>query len=60
MPDRIMLGTLVILSAAPMGIVSTPLSIANGRDGVEASKGIFLSTVLSMLTIPLLVILLKL
>ena len=60
MPDRMMLGTLVILSAAPMGIVATPLSISYGRDGVEASKGIFLSTILSMLTIPLLVILLKL
>lgn len=58
--DRVMLGTLVVLSATPSGVVVTPLSIEHGRDGIESSKGIFLSTLLSMLTIPLLVILLKL
>jgi len=60
MHDRVMLGTLVLLSAAPSGIIATPLGIEYGRDGVESSKGIFLSTVLSMVTMPLIIILLGL
>ena len=36
------------------------LGIENGRDGIESSEAVFLSTVLSMITIPLLVSVLNL
>jgi len=60
MPDRVMFGSIVILAAMPMAVVATPLGIENGRDGVESSKCIFVSTLLSVLTIPLMIYLLKL
>ena len=50
--NPVMLGTIVILAAAPMPVIATILGIQYGRDGVESSKGIFLSTVLSMVTMP--------
>lgn len=50
--NQVMLGTVVILAATPMPVIATILGIQYGRDGVESSKGIFLSTVLSMLTMP--------
>lgn len=60
MTDRVMLGTIVVLVAMPMAVIATPLGIANGRDGVESSECIFISTVLSMVTIPLIILLLGL
>lgn len=53
--DPIMLGTIIIVSACPSAVVCTILGIQYGRDGVESSESIFLSTVLSMLTMPLLI-----
>lgn len=50
--NPVMLGTIVILAATPMPVIATILGIQYGRDGVESSKGIFLSTVLSMVTMP--------
>ena len=50
--NPVMLGTIVILAATPMPVIATILGIKYGRDGAESSKGIFLSTVLSMVTMP--------
>lgn len=50
--NSVMLGTIVILASTPMPVIATILGIQYGRDGVESSKGIFLSTVLSMVTMP--------
>lgn len=55
--NPVMLGTIVILAATPMPVIATILGIQYGRDGVESSKGIFLSTVLSMVTMPAIIIL---
>lgn len=52
----VMLGTIIILAATPMPVIATILGIQYGRDGVESSKGIFLSTVLSMLTMPAIIL----
>lgn len=54
--SRVMLGTIIILAATPMPVIATILGIQYGRDGVESSKGIFLSTVLSMLTMPAIIL----
>jgi len=56
--DPVMLGTFVIIAAAPIAVICTVLGIEYGHDPVESSKGIFLSTVLSMITIPVLLIVL--
>ncbi len=53
--NPVILGTIVIIYACPSAVMCTILGIENGRDGIESSEAIFLSTVLSMLTIPLLV-----
>ena len=54
-PNPVMLGTIVILAATPMPVIATILGLQYGRDGVESSKGIFLSTVLSLFTMPLII-----
>lgn len=53
--DPVMLGTIVILAATPTAVICTILGIENGRDGIESSEGVLLSTVLSTGTIPLLI-----
>ena len=53
--NPVILGTIVILSACPSAIICTILGIQYGRDGVESSEAIFISTMLSMITIPLLI-----
>ena len=58
--DPVMLGTIVLLAATPTAVICTILGIEYGRDGIESSEGILLSTVLSMLTIPLLIFVLGL
>ena len=58
--DVVMLGSLVIIAACPSAIICAILGMDYGRDGVEASETIFLGTVLSMFTIPLLISLLGL
>lgn len=55
-----MLGSIVIIAACPPAIICALLGMDYGRDGVEASETIFVGTVLSMFTIPLLVSLLGL
>lgn len=58
--NPVILGTIVILSACPSAIICSILGIENGRDGIESSEAVFLCTVLSMITIPLLVSVLNL
>ena len=53
--NHVMLGTIVILASTPMPVIATILGIKYGRDGVESSKGIFLSTVLSLVTMPMII-----
>ena len=53
--NPVILGTIVLLSACPSTIICTILGIQYGRDGVESSEAIFISTMLSMITIPLLI-----
>ncbi|MCF0137260.1 MAG: AEC family transporter [Oscillospiraceae bacterium] len=51
-PDR--LGPIVIVAGAPIAIICPILSLQYGRDGVEGSECVLLSTVLSVVTIPML------
>lgn len=53
--NPVILGTIVLLAACPSAILCTILGIQYGRDGVESSEAIFISTMLSMITIPLLI-----
>jgi predicted permease len=57
-PDRQMLGILTILSALPVAMLCTVMAIEYGADEALASKSVFISTVLSVVTMPLLVYLL--
>ena len=56
--DPILLKTAVILAGCPSAIVVTVLSVQYGKDYVSSSKAILLSTVLSMVTMPVTVYLL--
>ena len=58
--DTVMLGSIVIIAACPSAVVCAILGMDYGRDGIEASEAIFLGTVLSMFTIPVLIPLLGL
>lgn len=51
--DPVSLGIIVALMATPTAIVCTILGLEHGRDGIESSEEIFISTALSMITIPL-------
>lgn len=53
--DLMLRATATIIAAAPSGIVVSVLAIQYDRDAVFSSEGILLSTVFSMLTIPLVV-----
>ena len=52
--DPIILGIIVVISACPSAVICSILGIKYGRDGIEASEMIFLCTVLSVITMPLL------
>lgn len=53
--NELMLGILVILAACPSAMVLTVLCVQNDLDEALSSKTIFLSTVLSAVTIPFIV-----
>lgn len=53
--DLILRVTATIIAAAPSGVVVSVLAIQYDRDAVFTSEGVLLSTVFSMLTIPLIV-----
>lgn len=52
--DSILTGTLVMLLAMPVGATTPVLSQKYGADHVFASKSVLVSTVLSLITVPLL------
>lgn len=51
--DPLMLGIIVVISACPSATMLTILSVQFGADDALASKTIFVSTLLSALTLPL-------
>ena len=53
--DIVLRVTSTIIAASPSGVVVSVLAIQYDRDAVFTSEGILLSTVFSMLTIPLVV-----
>ena len=53
--DLMLRVTATIIAAAPSGVVVSVLAIQYDRDAVFTSEGVLLSTVFSMLTIPLIV-----
>ena len=56
--DALMLGVLTVLAAMPTASNATMLSMEYGGNEILASKGIFLTTLLSVATIPLILYLL--
>ncbi len=53
--DPVMLGTVVLLAACPPAIVCPILGMDYGRDGVEGSEAVFIGSVLSVITVPVLI-----
>ena len=45
----------MVLAGCPVGVISTPLFIRYGHDGEYSSKAVMVTTVLSLLTLPLLI-----
>lgn len=58
--DIVTLGSIVIIAACPPAVICAIIGMDYGRDGVEASEAVFVGTVLSMFTIPLIISLLGL
>ncbi|MBQ7473211.1 MAG: AEC family transporter [Oscillospiraceae bacterium] len=56
--DSVLAGAMVITAASPSAILVTALSLQTGRSGEYSSEGITVTTLLSMITIPLTVYLL--
>ena len=52
-PDKMTLNTLVIIAASPSAVIVAALSVRYTGSGEYASEGIFITTLLSLLTIPL-------
>ncbi len=51
--SRLILNILVVLTAMPCGSIAVVFSEQYGRDSVQASKIVFVSTLLSVLTLPI-------
>jgi len=51
--DKELIAMLTITAAMPVAVASTMISIQYGGDEQSASRGVFLSTILSLLTLPL-------
>ena len=56
--DPMLRNIMVITAATPSAIIVTALSIQNGTDGEYSSEGILVTTLLSMITLPITVYLL--
>jgi predicted permease len=56
--DPVLLLTCMLLAASPCAVMVTVFAIQYGRDSVFAAEGVLQSTVLSIATIPLLLLLL--
>ena len=50
--DRVLLGSMTVYAACPTGIVVSILAMKYDRTAIYASKGVLMTTALSMLTIP--------
>lgn len=57
--DKVILGVLVLLSGMPAATVTAIIASIYGQNSISASKMVFLSTLLSIATIPLLALLLQ-
>lgn len=53
--DEVLLGTITILASTPVAVLMTPLCVQYGRDDQLPSKSIFISTLLSVFTMPLII-----
>ncbi len=51
--DPMLSNIMVITAATPSAIIVTALSLQNGLDGQYSSEGISLTTILSLITLPL-------
>ena len=49
---EMIIGVVTILASTPVAVLMTPLSVQYGKSDVLPSKSIFISTVLSVLTMP--------
>lgn len=56
--DPVLLLTCMLLAASPAGVLAAVLAIQYDRDGVYGAEGVLQSTILSIVTIPLLILLL--
>ena len=56
--DKVLADSVIVTMACPSGVLVSILAIQYGKDAEYASKGVLLSTALSMLTIPALAALL--
>ena len=52
-PDPMLRNIMVITAATPSAIIITALSLQNGLDGEYPSEGILVTTLLSMITLPI-------
>lgn len=50
--DQMLIGVVTILASTPVAVLMTPLCVQYGKSDVLPSKSIFISTVLSMITMP--------
>ena len=50
--NEMLIGVVTILASTPVAVLMTPLSVQYGKSDVLPSKSIFISTVLSVLTMP--------
>ena len=53
--DEMLLGVIVVLSSAPTAMIATIFAIEAGRDEGYASECVFIGTVLSAVTMPLMI-----
>jgi hypothetical protein len=53
--DVVLRVTATVIAACPSGVMVSVLALQYDRDAVFASEGVLLSTVLSMVTIPVIV-----
>jgi len=56
--DPVLLMTCVLIAASPCAVMATVLAIQYGRDGVYGAEGVMQSTLLSIVTIPALILIL--
>jgi predicted permease len=53
--NLILIGAITILSSTPVAVLMTPLCLQYGKSDALSSKSIFISTVLSVFTMPVVI-----